>query len=141
MAQLIDKMTGSVCIHGSMCIPANLTRRDFFMSSLGRRSKPLIRNEPYMSWDLPAVELPDKIIFSRIFFNGEKMDMVTWTVDLPPFGATWADWSLEKEMQIKAYNDALLEHDLGSPPYEFAWGKVVSVYSERDDASLIVIRY
>ncbi len=94
-----------------------------------------------MSWNLPAVELPDKKIYASVFFKGEKLDMVTWTVDLPPFGTTWADWSLEKEMQIKAYNDVLLEQDLGSPPYEFSWGTVVSVYSERSDASLIVIRY
>ncbi len=141
MTRLIDKMTGTVCISSDICVRADLTRHSFYTSGLGKKSKPSIRNEPWMSWNLPAVKLADKEIFSSIFFNGEKLDMVDVAFNLDPSATTWADWSLEQELRNKAFHDALLEHDLGSPPYEFPWGKVVSIYSERTEASLIVITY
>ena len=44
-------------------------------------------------------------------------------------------------MANKKYHDALLEENLGQPPYAFSWGKVASVYDERSEGSAILITY
>ena len=44
-------------------------------------------------------------------------------------------------MERKALHDARLKATLGNPPYDFAWGKVLSVYDSRSGASSVIIRY
>ena len=44
-------------------------------------------------------------------------------------------------MERKALHDAQLQAMLGDLPYEFAWGKVMSIYDSRSAASRLIIRY
>jgi hypothetical protein len=41
----------------------------------------------------------------------------------------------------KIAHDALLENELGNPPYRFSWGIVESVFDKKGGGSQIIIRF
>jgi hypothetical protein len=56
-------------------------------------------------------------------------------------GLDWSDWSKEGELRRKENHDAFLREQLGPPPYNFSWGRVVSVIDSHDSSARISIRY
>ena len=74
MFNIIDKATGCVHINGTATVPADLMRSKFCASNLGKQLRVLITNEPWKLLKLPMVQLPDKEIFSSVFFLGEKLN-------------------------------------------------------------------
>jgi hypothetical protein len=53
----------------------------------------------------------------------------------------WSDWSKEGELRRKENHDAFLREQLGPPPYNFSWGRVVSVIDSHDSSARISIQY
>ena len=51
----------------------------------------------------------------------------------------WQDWSLEREQTKKRMHDNFLLEQLGPPPYQFPWGRVVSVFDSRNQEAYIKI--
>jgi hypothetical protein len=53
----------------------------------------------------------------------------------------WFEWSKEGELRRKENHDAFLREQLGPPPCNFSWGRVVSVIDSHDSSARISIRY
>ena len=138
---IINKTTGAIYLPESILITAEMTRLDFEASSLGKNSKLFVKNDPWNSFHLPKIVLADKRLNVIVFFEWNRLTRVDIAFNLDLNVTTWADWSYENEMANKKYHDALLEENLGQPPYVFSWGKVISVYDERSEGSEIIITY
>ena len=138
---IINKTTGAIYLPESILITAEMTRLDFETSSLGKNSKLFVKNDPWNSFHLPKIILADKRLNVIVFFEWNRLTRVNIAFNLDLNATTWADWSYENEMANKKYHDALLEENLGQPPYVFSWGKVASVYDERSEGSKIIITH
>lgn len=56
-------------------------------------------------------------------------------------GLRGSTWSKALEDQIKSFHDAWLKEQLGKPPYQFTWGKVISVIEPHWYSANIIIDY
>jgi hypothetical protein len=140
--KMIDQTTGTVTIPGrSESISPDLTRSGFLSSALAGAASVCVKNEPWCSWDLPVAVADGKKWYVRLQFHADLLTRVEVTVADPNERQSWSDWSREKELDRKAQHDALLSHDLGTPPYAFAWGKIFSVFDERSGGSSIIVDY
>ncbi len=58
------------------------------------------------------------------------------------FGASWDDWSEEKELARKAWHDDWLKRTSTiTAPRKYVWGRVASSYDERSADSSIEVTY
>lgn len=139
---MIDQTTGTIVIPGgSESISPDLTRPAFLSSGWASAASVCVKNEPWCSWDLFPVVADGKKWYVRLQFHADRLTRVEVTVADPNERQSWADWSREKEPDRKAKHDALLFRDLGSAPYAFAWGKILSVFDERSGGSSIIVDY
>lgn len=139
---IIDKTSGTVTIPGgSEIIPPELTRSDFLSSALGASASVCVENEPWCSWNLSPAVTNGKKWYLQLCFHADRLTRVGVTVADPNERQSWADWSREKEQDRKVQHDVLLTNDLGTPPYNFSWGKVLSVFDERSGGSSIIVEY
>jgi hypothetical protein len=139
---MIDQTTGTVAIPGgSESISPGLTRSAFLSSPLAASASICVENEPWCSWDLPPVVADEKKWYVRLYFHADRLTRIGLTVADPNESQSWSEWSKEKELDRKARHDALLSRELKTPPYDFAWGKVLSVFDERSGGSSIIVDY
>jgi hypothetical protein len=97
-------------------------------------------NGKYHGWRLQHCRSAGSEFAVEITFEDQRLMMLVMCDQDPRFGTGWDDYSLEKEMALKASHDAWLTRTLG-PQREFSWGKVWSGYEDRSGGSMIVVRY
>jgi hypothetical protein len=51
------------------------------------------------------------------------------------------EYSEEREREIKRLHDAWLQTALGTPPHQYPWGSVASVFDPKALASAIIVTY
>ena len=77
-----------------------------------------------------------------VYFNPKGfLEMVFLSIMKDGEISSYSNWSKEKEMETKRLHDNWLLKHLGSPPYEYRWGEISSVYDPRSASSEILIRY
>lgn len=62
---------------------------------------------------------------------------IQWNDTIPQ----WENWSEAQQLQNKKDNDNWLQKEIGSPPYEFSWGCIRSVYDQREGSSYVAVNY
>jgi hypothetical protein len=139
----IDKVTGTVTV-GNFSIPSTLTRSGLKSSSDFSVWESYVGNAiTHFSYRRKVIENDDQRILLVAFFHIERLTQVElfYLLRNEPESSGWENWSEAQEMERKALHDAQLKATLGNPPYDFAWGKVLSIYDSRSGASSVIIRY
>jgi hypothetical protein len=116
-------------------IQAGTNRSRFLDTPLGREAVNDFVNE---SWRHYRIE-PEPGIVASIYFNGECMDRVFLLMTIPSDDSN--EWTEQHEHERKAIHDAWLHVELGEPPFEYIWGKVVSEFDDRACISEIIVTY
>jgi hypothetical protein len=130
----INVTDGSITLERG-AIQAGTNRSRFLDTPLGREAKNDFVNE---SWRHYRIE-PEPGIVGSIHFNGERMDRVFLLMTIPSDDSN--EWTEQHEHERKARHDAWLHAELGEPPFEYTWGKVVSEFDDRACISEIIVTY
>ena len=122
---MVDLATGTIRFADPAAeIPASLTRSAFLASPLADGARVSVKNEPWCSWNLGAEYVDQGHRFAvTIYFEGERLDMISIADVNPAFGTSWQDMTDEKERQRHAAHEQWLSRSLGSAR-RFAWGSV-----------------
>jgi hypothetical protein len=142
---MIERTTGQIQFPSDgICISALLSREHFLASTLAGQCRELVRNEPYCSFALPAVQFDGHSFVWSLWFRGSVLQRVSIACSDPGFGgASWADWSEEHEFSRKRLHDSLLSSVLGADwlQQRFAWGRVHSAFDRKSGGSSIEVTY
>ena len=116
-------------------VSRDLSLPQFIGSSLGRTAKETISKKDRRHYEFD----PETGISATVFFQDEALDRVLLMMSMPSDSAKI--WTEELELQRKAVHDNWLESELGEPPHEYPWGRVVSDYDARGCVSEIIVVY
>ena len=83
----------------------------------------------------------DETFFVALYFYGKKLESIDLAIAAPELGASWDDWSEEKEMKRKEKHDVWLIAQTGCASHVYDWGEIDSAYDPRSGGSSITIRY
>ena len=113
----------------------NTQRVQFLQSNLGANAETLVDNEPHVTYRIH----PEAGIAATVSFEGAKLRVVAWQIQLSPDKEK--DWSEENELERKHLHDGWLATAVGIPPYRYTWGGLESTYDSKGCASSIILRY
>lgn len=138
----INDKTGTVTLPEiDAFISPSLSRYVFLSTPSFQGASVVVRNEPWCSYDLPPIPLPETNLYVRFQFHDQRLTDVSLTHSAPQFGSSWADWSEERELARKAFHESWLARELHLSPGYFPWGEIVSCYDAKGGSSFIIIRY
>jgi hypothetical protein len=135
---MIDRATGDLIIDAAERIGPATTHDAFAASMLARGAKGGSRGG--MARRIVTRTIGDRTFTLILQFNDQKLVAVRLSDNVPE-STSWDDASEEKELERKRRHDEWLEGELGLPPYEYAWGRVTSLYQPKTGESVIVIQY
>jgi hypothetical protein len=118
-------------------IASGVTRTQFLQTALGRNAKEELVN-PKGQWRHVAID-PEPGIAATLIFQDERLHQVFIAMRIPTDEA--GEWTMELELHRKAVHDDWLLKELGTPPYRFPWGIVVSEVDYKGVASEIIVEY
>lgn len=130
--------TGEFLLASGVLLSPHSSRTSFLSSVEGAQAKVLVKNEPWCSFHLSAGSSPLSV---SVYFKGEFLDSIHFSVSGAEYGSSWGDWSEEKEMKRKSANDAWLQKYELTPGQTYSWGSVWSGYDPKGGFSSIVVRY
>ena len=111
-------------------------RKDFLSTSLGKLARPELVNEEW--WHLHI--RPESGIAATVIYRGDRLHQVyvlmNISSDKDPNG-----WTEAHELERKAMHDSWLRREIGSAPYEYAWGSIASEYDAKGCVSEIIVTY
>jgi len=141
---MIDIATGDITIKNAViAIGPSLTRDDFLASAIGRYSHINVENEPHCSYDaqISAGVLMPLTAHMTFYFYHQQLESVSIVASDERFGASWNDWSEEKEYERKRFHDQWLADTIGFPHAHYPWGQLSSDYNAKSGFSAIHLRY
>ena len=141
---MLDTSTGNITIpKEGVAIGPSLERVAFLASALGRNARMAVANEPHCSYDtqVPAGTLMPLPTSLTLYFYEQQLDSVTLVALDGRFGASWDDWSEQKELDRKRYHDEWLANTIGSVNNDFSWGHLSSNYDAKAGFSAIYLQY
>jgi hypothetical protein len=130
----IDTIDGTIRFTGGEIRP-EMDRALFLDSASGKSAKERLVNDEWRQYQIE----PEVGIVGGILFKDDKIERIFLTMRMPSDSSK--RWSVEGELQRKAKHDEWLRMELGSPPYRYSWGNVVSDYDARACASEIIVVY
>jgi hypothetical protein len=132
----IDTLSGAVSF-GSGMIRGDQPRTDFLATELGSSSMEEIANA---AEDWRRVRVPSENEFDAILlYQGERLRQVYIAITTP--SDKHDEWTMESELRRKDFHDNWLRTELGDPPYNYAWGSVVSEFDAKGVVSEIIVTY
>jgi hypothetical protein len=135
---LIDRVTGRLKIIGrNWEFAPGLTLENFEASESSKAAKRISNISPH--YQLRTVLASGWHCGLILMFVNNSLNKVL--LGFSEKGLDWSDWSKEGELRRKENHDAFLREQLGSPPYNFSWGRVMSVIDPHDSTARISIRY
>lgn len=129
---MIDKSTGELVLTDTLRIGPWLSHRQFLSSPLYKRATSLIHNEGWHSYRIEPTIINQHKFYIRLQFLHSTLK---W-IDFVAGGGVDID-----ESEQQRIHDRLLEGWLGTGPYEYEWGDVVSSYDPRSDSSSVIVSY
>lgn len=133
-----NPITGEFLFSESKCIGPRTSRCDFLASPLSAGAQVMIKDEPWCSFRLSNTSSSMSV---AIYFNGETLESIHFSLVSSEFDSGSNDWSQEKEMTRKIANDKWLESNGLIPGNKYQWGEVWSGYDPKGGFSSVVIRY
>jgi hypothetical protein len=139
---MLDPKTGEVVLSSGFRLGKDLTRAAFLSSPLGSQATPGVINDPWANYFLSfrpgeVGPFPAEVTLQ---FKEEALVWISIMNTSPAFGEGWGDWSRENESARQAAHDEWLASSDMSPGIH-PFGRVWSVYSDKDALSMITIRY
>lgn len=132
---------GRLVVAYDLVLSSQLTKSQFLASSMSRNAQLLLINYPYTKYKFTSVLEVGLECILIVSFVGEALQEIyiypLWT-EQP---TQWFDAQQSVEQANKKRNDRLLENLLGTPPYEYSWGEITSIYDQKGGSSGIVVRY
>jgi hypothetical protein len=110
-------------------------RSQFLQSSLGKAATEKSSNGDWQHYRIA----PEPGLAGSVLFQGERIDRIFISMRIPSDDAGL--WTEELESGRKAMHDAWLRRELGAPPYDYAWGRVLSEFDAKSVASEIIVVY
>lgn len=110
-------------------------KAEFLASIVGTGAKLIVSNGPFETYRF----VPEAGIAATVSFNGNRLASITVLMEMP----TDKDrlWTEELELRRKGVHDEWLRTTLGSAPYRYIWGDVVSNFDAKGCISDIIISY
>lgn len=121
----LDRETGELVVTGQNLSP-RLGEANFLRSELGLTAKKIQRSAPVNHYGLWRQVSPESEVGLTLTFapNGPLQRI---SIQFVTLGLRGSQWSKTKMDEIKTFHDQWLVEQLGAPPYQFAWGKVLSL--------------
>lgn len=79
--------------------------------------------------------------FIILQFHDEDLLALSLSHGAARFGTSWADWSEERELALKAFHERGLAHDVHLHLGNYAWGEISSSYDAKGGSSSLTLRY
>jgi hypothetical protein len=136
---MIDTTTGELAL-GATTIGPRLTLGTFRAAKLSKGASRLAGGGSWQSFDVGKHTIGEALFSVTLRFDGEKLSMVSMAMtdaNEPDDDA----WSEKAAHAAKKRHDHWLAKALGSPPYEYEWGRVESTYDPRSVSSGITVTY
>lgn len=132
---------GKILIAEDLTLSPQLTRTQFLASASGHTAQHVVNNSAYQAYSFTA-QITDAVpcVFTLYFHEDTLRDAMVYPLWTAPAGE-WLDSQFALEQENRFRNDALLVTLLGTPPYSYSWGEVLSIYDNRAGCSGILIRY
>jgi hypothetical protein len=137
---MIDRATGALKLGETRLIAPDVPRTAFELAHSESIAHISRLGEDRVEYRLVPVRVAESLVNVTLEYDGEALREATLML-ADEDSRSWETWTLEAEMQRKAAHDALLQADLDTPPYNFAWGSVLSAYDSKAEFSFIVVRY
>lgn len=139
---MIDTSTGEILIESvPLRIGSEFTRQNFLSSPLGEHSSVIVKNEPRCSFRIEAVKISGLWFNAALWFCRERLEAVHLSYRARDLGASWSEWSEEKELKRKRIHDSWLVTIAANPAHSYKWGEISSDFDRKSGGSSIVIRY
>ena len=122
-------------------ISSSLSRSRFLQTAAFSAASVSVRNEPWCSYRLPSIPQPDTELFIVLQFHGEQLLSLNLSHSAARFGTSWADWSEERELALKAFHERWLLGNLRLHLGDYPWGDISSCYDAKGGSSFITVRY
>lgn len=135
---LIDRVTGKLkIVSRDWEFGPGLTLENFQASKSSKSAKRISKISPH--YQLLTVLANGWHFGLILMFNNNSIKEVL--LSFSEKGLDWSDWSKVGELRRKVSHDAFLREQLGPPPYDFSWGRIMSVIDPHDSTACITIRY
>jgi hypothetical protein len=131
---------GVLSLPDGFTISRGLTKSAFLAAKKGEAIV-IVENPPFSSYKLPAIPLYGVQIILTLYFVGEVVSEIHL---YPLWGITsdgWGQQTLPEAEEAKRNNNRLLEQILGTPPYVYKWGEIMSILDQKSSFGQIIIRY
>ena len=139
---MIDKKSGELVIESiPLRIGPHLSRNEFLSFRVGKSASIVVKNEPFCSYNIGSHEISGLIFSVTVYFYDELLESISMSSVNDELGASWADWSEQKELERKEIHDRWLKNILGKASSHYEWGEVWSGYDSKAGFSSIEIRY
>lgn len=130
----IDILDGTILFDGG-AIRGTFSRKQFLESPAGKKSKERLVNREWRHYHIE----PEMNIAGTVIFKAETIDRIFLMMRIP--SDEIKEWTVERELERKALHDRWLHAELGNPPYDYAWGRVISEFDPKGVASEIIVVY
>ena len=125
---------------GEQKLGRSLGEGTFLNSELGSAAREIRRSHSrryYEVWQRISPELEMGLTLG--FSAGGPLQRIS--AQFVNLGTRGSEWSKVKEDEIKHYHDKWLSEQLGDPPYQFRWGKAMSIVEPHWYSANIIIDY
>jgi hypothetical protein len=130
----ISAFDGSIMFQ-HLSIRRDMDRDGFLATELGKEAKRELINEIWWHHNIK----PEPGISANVLYRGDTLDKVFILMDIPQDAS--GEWTLDIELARKAAHDEWLRRELGTPPYHYAWGDIVSHVDYKGVVSEIIVVY
>jgi len=124
-----------------VAIKSTLSRSEFLQTAAFAGASVSFRNEPWCSYRLPSIPQPDTELLIVLQFHAEHLLSLSLSHAASRFGSSWADWSEERQLVLKAFHERWLARDVSVHLGEYSWGAISSDYDGKGGSSVITVRY
>lgn len=114
-------------------IGPHVSRQEFLQTKLGAAAKLGVVNAGWVT----LIIQPEPDIYAGLVFKDDRLVKLDVSMVMP--SGEVGDYDRACELRRQAYHDAWLKSELGKPPYEYLWGRVLSWFDEKSVLSDIVI--
>ena len=130
----IDVFNGSVTF-ASGAIGPLMDRVAFLNSSVGVRAEKVLENAGFVHLRFH----PEPGIHASALFKDDRFHQLFVLMATPSDDIS--EWTEAHELERMDVHDKWLRQELGKPPYEYAWGSIVSEYDSKGCESEIIFTY
>jgi hypothetical protein len=130
----IDVSNGAVAF-SSGTIGPQMRRAAFLSSPTGVASTCVLENAGYVQLHFH----PESGVHANALFKDDRLDRLFVLMAIPSDDLN--EWTEARELERMAVHDRWLRQELGKPPYDYPWGRVVSEYDAKGCESGIILLY